>query len=104
MDEAIQVVIEIGQGGDHNPAKTGGNTADSAVTAATSTPPPTVTGSGKCAGYYSLASLKSLTSPLSITSIPLSIAFLPCMICAGRPQSHSHTPLRVGTLLRCTVC
>jgi len=40
MDEAIQVVIEIGQGGDHNPAKTGGNTADSAVTAATSTPPP----------------------------------------------------------------
>lgn len=39
MDEAIQVVIEIGKGGDHNPAELSGNTDDSAVTLATSAPP-----------------------------------------------------------------
>lgn len=40
MDEAIQVVIEIGQGGDHSPAETSGHLADSTVTPATSAPPP----------------------------------------------------------------
>lgn len=39
MDEAIQVVIEIGQGGDHNPAEISGHIADSSVTPATSAPP-----------------------------------------------------------------
>lgn len=56
IDEAIQVVIEIGQGGDHNPAEISGHIADSSVTPATSAPPKQQPGSGKCAGYYSLVS------------------------------------------------
>lgn len=104
MDEAIQVVIEIGQGGMNCPAEPGGHNADLAVTPATScSPKQRPEAASALVIIPSSPSVPHLLA-LSITSfLLLHITFLPCMICAGTSRSLTHTPLQVVIFLRCII-